>query len=74
MPDSVQQQLGRRVKQLRQKFGVTQEALADRSGLHVTYIAGIESGRRNPSLNSLASLAKGFGISLPELMEGVENA
>ncbi|HTQ10852.1 MAG TPA: helix-turn-helix transcriptional regulator [Fimbriimonadaceae bacterium] len=71
MPDSIQGSLAKRVKALRAEKGLTQERLADASGLHVTYIAGIESGRRNPSLKSLAALARGFGIAVAELLEGV---
>jgi transcriptional regulator with XRE-family HTH domain len=74
MPDSIQLKLGKRVKQLRAEHGLTQERLADASGLHVTYIAGIESGRRNPSLKSLESLARGLGITVSELVKGVGDA
>jgi transcriptional regulator with XRE-family HTH domain len=74
MADSAKVSLGKRLKALRAEHGLTQERLADASGLHVTYIAGIESGRRNPSLNSLSALAQGFGISLSKLLEEVDLA
>jgi transcriptional regulator with XRE-family HTH domain len=70
----VQRSLGERIRALRKLQGLTQEALAERAELHVTYISGLENGSRNPSLTALASLAKGFGLSLAELMEGVGGA
>jgi transcriptional regulator with XRE-family HTH domain len=72
MGQSAQEQLGERVRELRRAAGLTQEALADRCGLHVTYIAGIESGRRNPSLNSITALARGLAVSASKLLEGVD--
>lgn len=70
----VQRSLGERVRALRKSQGLTQEVLAERAELHVTYISGVENGSRNPSLTALASLAKGFDISLAELMDGVGDA
>ena len=70
----VQRSLGERIRALRKSQGLTQETLAERAELHVTYISGVENGSRNPSLTALASLAKGFGISLAQLMEGVTGA
>jgi len=62
--------LGESIRSLRKKQGLTQEQLAERSGLDSTYISGIERGIRNPSFKSLVSLAKGFGISISEMCEG----
>lgn len=67
-------QLGRRVRQLRLEQRLTQESLADRSGLHVTYVSSVESGRRNPSLISLHALAIGLTVSLSDLLRGVDDA
>ena len=61
------QELARRVKELRHRAGLTQEQVADGSGLHVTYIAGIEGGRRNPSYLALLALAKGLKVDPSEL-------
>jgi transcriptional regulator with XRE-family HTH domain len=74
MADTVQQQLGQRVRDLRLRAGLTQEGLSDRSGLHVTYIAGIETGRRNPSLMSIVAVANGLGLAASELLRGVSDA
>lgn len=72
--DSAQGRLGIRVRQLRTERGATQEQLAEAAQLHVTYIASIEAGRRNPSLLSLLAIARGFGVPLSTLVEGVDRA
>jgi transcriptional regulator with XRE-family HTH domain len=49
--------------------GISQEKLAERSGLHPTYISMIERGIRNPTLDSAARIAKVLKIGLPALIE-----
>ena len=66
--DDLRAALGQRVRDLRERAGVSQEQLAERGDLHVTYISGIERGRRNPGLNILARLAKALKVSLPILV------
>lgn len=48
------------------------QALAKASGLHWTYLSGIERGLRNPSLNVLAAIAGAFGLSTTELIRRAE--
>ena len=61
-----------RVRAERHDRKLTQEQVADRSGLHLTYIAGIESGRRNPTLLSIIAIAAGLGVTPKDLLEGLE--
>ena len=63
---------GLAVRRAREAKGFTQEKLAERSNLDSTYISGIERGVRNASLISLVSVAKGLGIPLSKLCEGVD--
>lgn len=49
---------------------MTQEALAEASGLHVSYVAQVERGERNPSLKSVLQLATGLKVTLREMFEG----
>jgi len=62
---------GARVRTLRQKAGLSQDAFADLCDLDRTYIGGIERGERNVSLRNIALIAKALKCSISELMEGV---
>lgn len=66
--DDLRGALGLRIKELRERQGLSQEQLAERANLHVTYISGIERGRRNPGLNNLAGLARALRTPLPSLV------
>jgi len=62
---------GTRLKVLREKEGYSQERFAVKAGIDRTYYASAENGKRNVSLLNLNKIAKGFGMSLAELLEGV---
>jgi len=52
----------------REALGLSQEALADQSGVHWTFVGQVERGRRNVSLHNLLKLAKGLGVDPGELV------
>lgn len=52
--------LGSAIQRLRKEAGLSQEELADRSGIHLTHIGGLERGIRNPSYTTLVRLAGGL--------------
>jgi transcriptional regulator with XRE-family HTH domain len=58
---------GRRVRELREQRGWTQEDLAVKCNRHWTYIGGIERGERNPTLRVISDLARSFGIPVRDL-------
>jgi len=60
------------MRQLRAKQKLSQEAFADHCGLHRTAMSLIERGKRVPSLRTLLTISSGFGISLSELLRGVD--
>jgi transcriptional regulator with XRE-family HTH domain len=62
---------GSRLRELRTKQGLSQEAFADHCGLDRTYISGIERGRRNPSLRNLVKIARSLDLSLSEMLRNV---
>lgn len=66
---TVQQRFGAHVRKLRNARGWSQEHLAERAGLHWTYVGGVERGERNPTLLVIARIAKAFGISIRDLFE-----
>lgn len=54
--------LGQAIKVLRERAELTQDQLADASGLHFTEISHLESGRRNPTFNTLRGVAHGLWV------------
>jgi transcriptional regulator with XRE-family HTH domain len=69
--DALLLSLGGRLRQLRDAKGWTQETLAERAAIDRSYIAGIEAGLRNPSVKAVGKIARGLGVRLSELFEGV---
>ena len=61
--------IGGNVRRLRKDRGLTQEQLAFEARLDLTYIGGIERGRRNPSVLVLARIAEALDCKLTELLE-----
>ncbi len=64
----IHMQVGLNVQRLRREKGWSQEDLAFESGLHRTYVSGIERGVRNPTLLILDKLAKTLGVAPAELL------
>jgi transcriptional regulator with XRE-family HTH domain len=60
------------VRALRQERRWSQEELADRVGIHRTYIGGVERGERNIGLVNVGRIAKAFGMSVAKLMAEVD--
>jgi transcriptional regulator with XRE-family HTH domain len=65
-------QFGRVVRQLRVEREMNLQTLAQASGLHWTYLSGIERGRRNPSLRVVAAIAGSFELTTTELIRRAE--
>lgn len=55
---------------LRAERGLSQEQLADRSGLHRTYVGSVERGERNISLDAINALADGLDVDVVALFDG----
>ncbi|WP_316979501.1 helix-turn-helix domain-containing protein [Shumkonia mesophila] len=60
--------VGRNLRRLRLKKGLTQEQFAERSGFSQQYISGLEQGRRNPTVVTLYELATALGVSHVDLV------
>lgn len=58
---------GAHIRHLRHQRGLSQEEVAHSAGIHVTYLSGIERGRRNPSLRNIRRIAQAIGVPLSEL-------
>ena len=73
------EEFGRRVRLYREALPpeegrkvVSQESLAERCGLHRTYVGHVERGEVDPALYSIVKLAAGLGIDPSELVRGLE--
>lgn len=64
--------LGRAVRDLRSARGVSQEDLAHLSGMHRTYLGGIERGERNVSYANLKRLAQALEVPASQLLARAE--
>lgn len=60
--------LGAVIRQERGRLGLSQEALADLSGLDRSHMGKIERGERNPSLLNLLRIARGLEVPLADLV------
>jgi len=66
--DTELSQIAPRLRQLRQKKGITLEALATATGISKSTLSRLESGQRKPSLELLLPLAAALGIALDEIV------
>lgn len=60
---------GLRIKELRSDLGVSQEAFAYSIEMSRTYLAEVETGRRNVSIENISRIADGLGVSLREFFD-----
>ncbi len=65
---SIMERLARRVRQLRSAQGLTQEALAQRSGLAPRHIQKVEAAVLNITLDSLVKLAEALDVDVGDLL------
>ena len=67
----VTEDFGKRVRELRLQLKLSQEKFALKINMDRTYLAGVESGKRNISLENIIKIADGFEITLEELFQGL---
>lgn len=67
-PTPLQIAFGARVRRLRERKGWSQEELAHKAGVHVTYLSGLERGRRNPTLKIIEQVALALDVSPSKLL------
>ena len=60
---------GKAVREERLKLGLSQEELAERAGVHRTYIGMIERAEKNITLENIEKLAKALKLSVSKLLE-----
>jgi transcriptional regulator with XRE-family HTH domain len=72
LPKDIRARFGIAIRKRRNELTISQEDLAERAGLHRTYISDLERGKRNVSLENLEKLAKALNLSISDLMMRVE--
>jgi transcriptional regulator with XRE-family HTH domain len=60
--------LGRNLRLARKRHDLTQEEVAERSGVHATEVSRIEAGKRDPKVSTLERLAAAVEVSPGELL------
>jgi transcriptional regulator with XRE-family HTH domain len=65
----LRERLGMKLRQLRMQQGLNQTAIAKKVRVTQAYIAMLEKGRENPTLDVLERLAKALKVSVGELVE-----
>lgn len=62
---------GKRLRDLRQAKGLTQERLASDAGFDRTYVSLVERGKRNLSLLNMMRFARALGVTVADLCRGI---
>ncbi len=62
---------GKKVREERKKLGYSQEVLAEKAGVHRTYIGMIERGEKNITLANIQKVSKALKIKISELTKGL---
>src|SRR5205085_9860550 len=71
--DDARAMFGRRLRELRKRVGLSQEALAHQAGLDRSYVGGVERGEYNISLLNICLLADAIGVPPYELLKFTDN-
>ncbi len=66
---NIKQKFGLRLKQIRESQGLSQEKLAELSGIHRTYISPVEQGKRNIALENIEKLADALNIDIRDFFD-----
>jgi len=65
--DEIVKRLGERLRKLRKERGLSQDQLAELSGLHTNYVGQVERGEKNLTIETLQKVVEGLGVSFEEL-------
>ena len=69
--DITAKKVGEAIRRFREAEGFSQEGLAERCGLHRTYVGSVERGERNVSLANIVRIARALGKPPSALLEGL---
>ncbi|MBD3624050.1 MAG: helix-turn-helix transcriptional regulator [Rhodobacteraceae bacterium] len=66
---SIQSRVSRNVQRIRREKDLSQEEVAHRADIHQTYLSGVETGKRNPSILVVERIAKALGVDVSEIFK-----
>ncbi|MGC9369289.1 MAG: helix-turn-helix domain-containing protein [Paracoccaceae bacterium] len=66
---SIQSRVSRNIQRIRREKGLSQEEVAHRADIHQTYLSGVETGKRNPSILVVERIAKALGVDVSEIFK-----
>ncbi len=69
---AIRYNLGNRIRLIRGEQNLTQNAFSEMVQINRSYLVDVEHGKRNVSIDNLIKIAKGLGMTLSELFEGVD--
>jgi transcriptional regulator with XRE-family HTH domain len=61
--------LGSNLREARERLGLTQEQVAERSGVHATEVSRIETGKRDPQVSTVRKLAEAVQVRPGQLLD-----
>lgn len=67
----IQKVVGLRIRELRNRTGLSQEKFALKIEMDRTYLASVESGKRNLSIVNLEKIINGLNVSFVEFFDGI---
>lgn len=72
MKDKITVQLGKNIRTLRLKKGLTQEQLAELTQIHAVYMSNIENGLRNITVIKAFKISQALGCDISDLFKGLK--
>jgi len=66
---TVQQRVSKNIQRIRREKDLSQEEVAHLADIHQTYLSGVETGKRNPSILVVERIAKALNVDISELFK-----
>ena len=63
------EKLGKNLKRIRTEKGISQGEISRKLEVDKSFVSNIENGKTNPTLSTIAKIAKAIGVSVGELMK-----
>ena len=71
MTTDICEQFDANLRRIRRKRKFTQEELAHRAGMDLSYLSELENGRKEPCLRKMKELSQALGVPLAQLLRGI---